>query len=113
MESTAKLNEIWRTSKKTRVAGPLYKTCTLAASRLGQQLKETIESAKKEDFTAAVKGVVALAQEAGKLDVCGAKLEKENLINAAVALCPRNWVVVQEQLTAFGEKTVEKMLGPA
>ncbi|MBA7578084.1 hypothetical protein ES708_19940 [subsurface metagenome] len=89
----------------------LYKTCTLAASRLGYELKEAVENAKKEDFEKTVQGIVTLAQQVGVMKTCGLDLEKKDLVNAAVALYPMDWEAVQEELRAFGESAAEKIMG--
>ena len=89
----------------------LYKTCAIAAGRFSHELKEAMESAKKEDFAATVQGLVTLAQEVGVLRTCGLELEKGDLIKAAMAIYPMNWDVVQEELRAFGENAAEKIMG--
>lgn len=89
------------------------RTCTIAASRLGHDLKTTIEYAKSHDFIGTVTGLLVLAQQSGTLEACGVKLEKEPLINAMIALRPENWDVIEKQLIAFGEHAYERMAGPA
>jgi len=60
-----------------------------------------------------VTGLLTITQQTGALEACGVKLEKEHLVNAIIALCPRNWDVIEDQLVAFGEHAYQKVMGPA
>lgn len=87
-------------------------SCAIAASRLGYDLKKTIEYAKKQDFTGTLTGLVTITQNTGALEACGLKLDKTPLINALMALCPKDWDAVEERLRAFGEHAYQKVMGP-
>lgn len=88
------------------------RACAIAASRLGYDLKETIEKIKKHDFPGTVRGLVTLAQQTGMLESCGLKLEDEYLLNAVMAL-PQRWDVIEEQLRTFGEHAYQKVMESA
>jgi len=86
--------------------------CTRAGMSLGYDLKKTIESVKKQDFMGTVTGLLTITQQTGALEACGVKLEKEHLVNAITALCPRNWDVIEDQLAAFEEDVYQKVMVP-
>lgn len=89
------------------------RACAIAASRLGYDLKGTIEKVKAKDFPGTARGLVTLAQQTGMLEACGLKLEDAHLLNAVMALPAEHWDVIEEQLRAFGEHAYQRVMGPA
>lgn len=85
------------------------RSCLMAAGSLEANLKKTIDSAKKQDFTGTVVGLMVVAQDKGALEACGLKLDHTPLINAMKAIYPRDWMVVEKQLRAFGAEAFSKL----
>ena len=85
------------------------RSCLRIAGSLDSDLKKTIESAKKHDFTGTVAGLMVVAQDKGALEACGLELDHAPLINAMQAVCPGNWDVIEDQLRAFGAEAYRKL----
>lgn len=85
------------------------RVCYRAGAGLSGDLKKTIEAAKRQDIRETIIGITAVAKKAGVLDACGLEMNNAPLVNAIQAVCPREWNVVVEQLTVFGEQAWTKL----